>query len=127
MWRFSLSIRLECSLGIIIILVVILGLGNAVKFLVYLGLKKCRLSSLVLPWLLLASLFFYAFWEAVYLKLILGSIVVNYAVAVSIVRRPLYRKAALVVGVAFNLSLLCRLVPRRIRCKSSLKMFPILI
>ena len=60
-------------------------------------------------WLVLASVFFYAWWRAEYLALLGASIAVNFAVGRSIMRRAaqgLPTKAFLVAGIAFDLALL---------------------
>ncbi|MDR1159301.1 MAG: MBOAT family protein [Syntrophomonadaceae bacterium] len=58
-------------------------------------------------WLMLASLFFYAWWNTEYLPLIIISILVNYTIGQVLNRAMItHRKAALVLGVIFNLSLL---------------------
>ena len=55
-----------------------------------------------LCWVLAASLFFYAWWKPVFLVLLVGSILVNYAVG----QRVAGDRRWLVAGLAFNLSLL---------------------
>src|SRR5471030_1846787 len=59
-------------------------------------------------WLALASLVFYGWWNPSYVPLLCASIAVNYAIgmALSHVSAPRARKAALVVGLAFNLLML---------------------
>lgn len=63
-------------------------------------------------WLVACSLFFYGWWNPVYLFLILASIVTNYLVGRRLVEwadqgKPVaHRRALLTVGVVFNLSLL---------------------
>lgn len=57
-----------------------------------------------LAWLVFASLFFYSWWNPAYLLLILGSIAVNYAIGVRLLRAPSHTLLAL--GVTFNLGLL---------------------
>lgn len=61
-------------------------------------------------WLVLCSLFFYSWWNVKYLPLILGSILVNYAVGERLVRHPeehfISRKQILTAGVVFNVLLL---------------------
>ena len=65
-------------------------------------------------WLVGASLFYYGWWNPVYLGLILGSIVFNYSVGLVFgkwaqqeTHRISLRRALLFVGIAFNLGLLC--------------------
>ena len=59
-------------------------------------------------WLILASLFFYAWWKSAYLWLILGSIIFNFSVGFFLNKnnRISSRKIALFIGVAGNLSLI---------------------
>ncbi|MEO7726796.1 MAG: MBOAT family O-acyltransferase [Burkholderiales bacterium] len=60
-------------------------------------------------WLLLASLFFYAWWKPANLLLLLSSILFNYTVGVELARTRLgdaYRKRMLVTAIAVNLGLL---------------------
>ena len=60
-------------------------------------------------WLVAASFFFYAWWRAEYVWLLVASIVVNFAFGRSIMRRAasgLPTKALLVAGIAFDLALL---------------------
>ncbi len=62
-----------------------------------------------ISWLVLASLFFYGYWNPAYLGLIIGSILVNYAIGVQLSSCTLASKAKNVVlglGVTLNLTLL---------------------
>ena len=59
-------------------------------------------------WLTLASLFFYGWWDARYLALLVASIIVNYGVGIRLARSavqfgPGRRRGLLVVGIAANL------------------------
>ena len=64
-------------------------------------------EQLAICWLVLVSLFFYGWWNPVYLSLIVGSIVFNYTVGAAIARNKFgYGKALLIFGVAVNLGLL---------------------
>lgn len=73
--------------------------------LVYLLL--CRWASLrvLMSWLVIASLFFYAYWNPVYLLLILASILFNYYWA-ALMRRYGGYASLLGIGVAINLGAL---------------------
>ncbi len=53
-----------------------------------LSVKKDSITYMTLAkgFLVIASLFFYAYWKLIYLPILLGSIVVNYCLAQSIVR-----------------------------------------
>lgn len=59
-------------------------------------------------WLLVASLFFYAYWNPAYLPLVLVSMIVNYVIGTYIGRseKPKLRKTFLVIGIVFNVGLL---------------------
>lgn len=56
-------------------------------------------------WLVLCSLFFYSWWNPIYLPLILLSILFNYGIGYSL-SRLFNRKAILIIGICFNLFLL---------------------
>ena len=58
-----------------------------------------------MAWIIIASLFFYAWWNPAYLPIIVVSIVLNFAVARAIARiaEPNRGKRLLIAGVAFNL------------------------
>ena len=63
----------------------------------------CRYDRrLALAWLVLASLFFYGWWNPAYVGLLLGSMVFNYVLA----RRLRGRRGLLTFGIAGNLGLL---------------------
>lgn len=60
-------------------------------------------------WLVLASIFFYGYWNPVYVPLFLLSIAVNYTLGSALTRTPFQghsRKPLLVLGLVFNLGLL---------------------
>jgi len=57
-------------------------------------------------WLTLASLFFYGYWDARYLPLLIASIVFNFWVARRMTASVAYRKGWLVFALSANLSLL---------------------
>ncbi|HPM11151.1 MAG TPA: MBOAT family protein [Paludibacter sp.] len=61
-------------------------------------------------WLVLCSLFFYSWWNPVYLPLILLSILFNYGTGYSLsiksLSRAFNRRTILVIGICFNLGLL---------------------
>ena len=73
--------------------------------LVYFALNHARLTLAAKAWLVLASLFFYGYWNPTYLLLILGSIIVNFALSEAL-RRQHYSSIALWAGISFNLGLL---------------------
>lgn len=66
-------------------------------------------SKVRIWWLVLASLFFYAWWKPVYLLLLTTSILCNYFLAQNIIEMPTHSKGKrylLVLGVTFNLGLI---------------------
>jgi alginate O-acetyltransferase complex protein AlgI len=86
-----------------------------ITFGIYFWLNAKRLTQASKGWLVFASLFFYSWWNIIYLPLILGSILFNFTVGSSIskmdkyqslLNREISRKALLVFGVASNLILL---------------------
>jgi len=60
--------------------------------------------QIALSWIVVASLFFYGWWNPKYLWLILGSTLFNYGLGVSLSERQ--QKSVLIIGVAGNLGLL---------------------
>ncbi|HEY3487639.1 MAG TPA: MBOAT family O-acyltransferase [Gammaproteobacteria bacterium] len=80
-----------------------------IVFGVYFFLNKVRLVAVAKWFLLLASLFFYSYWNVIYLPLILVSILFNYAVGKMLLSgRHVYidRRTILVFGIAANVLLL---------------------
>ena len=82
-----------------------------VTFFVYFYLNHLRLTEASKAFLVVASLFFYAWWNVDYLPLILLSMVVNYAIGRELANhkqrnRRYNPKVLLTVGVTFNLGLL---------------------
>lgn len=87
-------------------------LFNSYEFLIFLIivvsgffiLSKYRLLKLSKLWIILSSLFFYAYWDYNYVALILFSIIFNYSVGLALDR---YKKLSLLwFGILVNLSLL---------------------
>jgi D-alanyl-lipoteichoic acid acyltransferase DltB (MBOAT superfamily) len=79
--------------------------------LVYHGLRGSGLPTLAKCWLILASLYFYAYWKLEYLPLLLFSIVANYLIGVGIGATSgqaggLRAKALLTLGICINIGLL---------------------
>ncbi|BCR04549.1 peptidoglycan O-acetyltransferase [Desulfuromonas versatilis] len=78
----------------------------------YFLLLRYRLVLAAKTWLVFASLFFYAYWNPVYLPLIVGSMLVNYGIGTVLGRpeptgrRTLSKKAVLLGAVGLNLALL---------------------
>jgi alginate O-acetyltransferase complex protein AlgI len=70
----------------------------------YYMLRHRRFETAAVRFLVVCSLFFYGWWEPIYLTLIVGSILFNYVVGRALLRRP--TKAVLTFGVVMNLGLL---------------------
>jgi len=76
----------------------------------YLNTKKCTTAAKV--WLVFTSLFFYSWWNIIYLPLILMSIIVNYIVTYAMIdhdvskKHYLSKKSLLQFGLLFNIGLL---------------------
>ncbi|BCG64421.1 MAG: alginate O-acetyltransferase complex protein AlgI [Methyloprofundus sp.] len=82
-----------------------------ITFISYFLLAKYRNGEAAITFLVLASLFFYGWWNPIYLLLMLLSIGVNYLIGESIVRyRAVHNihktKLLLTIGIVFNLGLL---------------------
>jgi alginate O-acetyltransferase complex protein AlgI len=80
-----------------------------ITFFVYHYLNSRQLFESGKVWLVLTSLFFYAYWNPVYLILILGSIGVNFYIGQLLLRSTpqlLSRRALLIAGILFNVCLL---------------------
>jgi alginate O-acetyltransferase complex protein AlgI len=78
----------------------------------YLLFNRLRLATAANTWVLAASLFFYAWWNAAYLPLILGSILFNYTIgsllaeSKELKKRIVSRRSILVFGLVGNVGLL---------------------
>jgi D-alanyl-lipoteichoic acid acyltransferase DltB (MBOAT superfamily) len=81
-----------------------------VVLLVFFLFGRLRGREPAMAWLTLASLFFYAWWNPLYLPLLLVSILANYACGWLLNRlpadRPVRKRAVLAAGIVFNLGLL---------------------
>lgn len=79
-----------------------------ITFLVYFGLNKMHQYTLAKAALVVASLYFYAFFNWSYLPIILSSIGVNYLVAWRMKEddKRWLRKLWMIVGVAFNIGMI---------------------
>jgi len=75
-------------------------------FCLYFYLNKKKLTILATGSLAFASLFFYSWWNIIYLPLILFSVIINYAFSLLIAKSKLYKKTLLIFGLLFNLLLL---------------------
>ena len=77
-----------------------------VTVLFYFYLNSKRLTEAAKGFLVFSSLFFYSWWDIRYLPLILGSILFNYVIGITLSRSANYRKPILLIGIACNLGLL---------------------
>lgn len=68
-----------------------------------LGKYSRRLAA---SWLTVGSLFFYGYWNPVYMGLLLGSILFNYMIGYGLTKETRHRKTLLMVGIACDLLLL---------------------
>ena len=75
-------------------------------FCLYFYLNKKRLTTLATGSLAFASLFFYSWWNIIYLPLILFSVIINYAFSLLMTKSTLYKKTLLIFGLLFNVLLL---------------------
>ncbi|WP_432820896.1 MBOAT family O-acyltransferase [Trichloromonas sp.] len=81
---------------------------------VYFALNRMRLVLAAKAWLVLASLFFYSYWNPVYLPIILGSMLVNYGIGTALSRAAekgagrltVSPQGLLLFGILLNLGLL---------------------
>ena len=77
-----------------------------IAFIVYFILNKFHFTVSKV-WLLLASLFFYSWWNPAYLPIILASLFVNFFISRYLGNeKNAYRKWALTIGIALNVALL---------------------
>ncbi|NLY03504.1 MAG: MBOAT family protein, partial [Campylobacter sp.] len=81
-----------------------------ITFIIYFFLMSRRLILGAKLSLALASIFFYGYWNYIYVPLIVVSMLVNYGVGISLVDsekiRDISKKSILVFGIVFNLGLL---------------------
>lgn len=85
-----------------------------ITFVVYFWLNKKRLTQASKAWMVFASLFFYSWWNAIYLPLMLGSILFNFAVGSTIThinstqssKKRFSSKTMLIFGILANILLL---------------------
>ena len=77
-----------------------------IVFLTYFYLNKKRWTLASKTLLVLSSLFFYAWWNPIYLPLILVSMFVNYGIGTTLPKTKKYKKILLTIGVIFNVGLL---------------------
>jgi len=77
-----------------------------VTFFVYFYLNKNKFTKIATIFLALSSLFFYSWWNLIYLPLILISVLVNYLISLFLLKSSKQKKSFLIIGIIFNLSLL---------------------
>jgi len=83
-----------------------------VSFSVYFYLNHKRLTIASKGWLVFSSLFFYSWWNIVYLPLILVSVLFNFTIAkamegsIDFKKKYLSKKSLLKIGLLFNIGLL---------------------
>jgi len=82
-----------------------------ITFCIYFTLAKYKSGEMAIRFLVIASLFFYGWWNPAYLALIMLSISVNYFIGEAIVRsrtisKNNYTKCLFISGLIFNLGLL---------------------
>lgn len=78
-------------------------------FIIYFTLNKHKLIFGSKIFLVIASMFFYGWWNPIYVPLIIGSILFNYAIGASMQQKTAdgsLRKLFLVIGIVGNLGLL---------------------
>lgn len=80
-----------------------------ITIIVFFGLSKWHLIKYARLWMVIASLFFYAYWKPEYLPLLVVSITCNYLIGHQIDRlkpRSIAAKSILLFGILINLSIL---------------------
>jgi D-alanyl-lipoteichoic acid acyltransferase DltB (MBOAT superfamily) len=81
-----------------------------ITFFVYFYLNNKRLTEAGKGFLVASSLFFYSWWNLIYLPLILGSMLFNYIIGTSLTKkeeqRGITKKKLLIIGIIGNVSLL---------------------
>ena len=82
-----------------------------ISFFVYFSLNSARLTIASKAWLVFASLFFYSWWNVIYLPLILTSILFNYTITNAMIeydhsKKYFSKKLLLQIGLLFNVGLL---------------------
>jgi len=84
-----------------------------IVLLVYFLLNKTKTTRAGKVWLVLASLFFYGFWNFAYIPLLVVSILVNYMLGIVLstptegaTRSAFSRRSIVIIGIIFNIGLL---------------------
>lgn len=78
-----------------------------ITLIIFLKIGRLSHHRVAMSWLILSSLFFYGWWNPIYLGLILGSIIFNYALGVILSNSYLInRKLILTFGIVVNIGLI---------------------
>ncbi|ERN52013.1 MBOAT family O-acyltransferase [Alkalihalophilus marmarensis] len=79
-----------------------------IVFLFYFLFNRCGWIPFSKGWLVVSSLFFYSWWNVLYLPLILASMAMNFLIGRALVsdRKPEIRKALVTLGIIGNVALL---------------------
>jgi len=81
-----------------------------ITFVIYFYINKKKFTKISKAYLILSSLFFYSWWNIVYLPLILFSMIFNYVLGKSIIKNKennfLTKKKLLFFGILSNICLL---------------------
>ncbi len=77
-----------------------------ITFFVYFYLNKQRLTVAAKAWLVFASLFFYSWWNLIYLPLILGSMLFNFAIGTALGKGSIFKNRRKLLGVGITSNLL---------------------
>jgi len=77
-----------------------------ITFIVYFYLNTLKVKNASKLFLVLSSLFFYAWWNIIYLPIIVSSMLFNYKIGTNIVKSSQNKKSILIFGIIANLSLL---------------------
>ena len=82
-----------------------------ITFFIYFYLNSKRLTEASKGFLVVSSLFFYSWWNVIYLPLILGSMLFNYIIGTTLARKKeqakINKKQLLTIGLVGNIVLLC--------------------
>ena len=74
-----------------------------ISLIIYFLLNKYKLTLASKTWLVITSLLFYGWWNFIYLPLITGSILFNYAIGTSLAKKnnkyPKARKIIFLIGI----------------------------
>jgi len=77
-----------------------------ITLIVFLWLSRYQYYTAIIIWLISTSFFFYAWWNPIYLLLLVTSIIINYVLGYLIIRQTDFSKLLLIIGITANISLL---------------------